>query len=64
MPYIERIAMDSTFEGYYTPNNVAKFIVSRIPKIQVSTVADICAGSGSLINAALNRWGKSICCRY
>lgn len=48
--------MDSTFEGYYTPNNVAKFIVSRIPKIQVSTVADICAGSGSLIHAALNRW--------
>lgn len=48
------------WNNYYTPNAVAKELISKIPGDFVpSNVVDICGGSGNLLRAAFNEWNKA-----
>jgi type I restriction-modification system DNA methylase subunit len=39
-------------DSHYTPKKLADYLVSRIKKNNVKTVADFCVGEGELLKAA------------
>lgn len=46
---------------YYTPEDLAKFLISLLPQKHYSNVIDICCGSWNLLNAALNLYSELDC---
>jgi len=51
--------INDNWSRFYTPKNVAKEILSLLPKEFVPAVAvDICAGSGNFLNVADEKWNN------
>jgi len=46
-------------DSHYTPKPLADYLVSRIKKKNVKTVADFCVGEGELLKAAQKKWVKA-----
>ncbi len=54
-------------DSYYTPNDLAKELISLINKEEITSIVDFCVGEGRLLDAAQERWptaqffGTDIC---
>jgi tRNA1(Val) A37 N6-methylase TrmN6 len=47
-------------DSHYTPSALAEYLVSRIKKKKVKTIADFCVGEGNLLKAAQKKWSSAI----
>jgi len=47
-------------DSHYTPKPLADYLISRIKKNDVKTVADFCVGEGELLKAAQKKWANAI----
>jgi predicted RNA methylase len=46
-------------DSHYTPKALADYLISRINKKNVKTIADFCVGEGELLKAAQRKWNNA-----